>query len=118
MVNAPYDNGQDWNTEIKKMREALIKKIEDLLRIDLSVRIHFEEILSPSQIEIKTGSLYGSIYGSSSNSRNSAFRRHPVKSKYFKNLFFCGGSVHPGGGIPLVLLSGKHVSELISRKLK
>lgn len=118
MVNAPYDNGQDWNKEIRKLREVIIKKIEDVLGIDLTEKIQFEETLSPPEIEIKTGSLHGSIYGSSSNNINFAFRRHPIKSKYFKNLFFCGGSVHPGGGIPLVLLSGKHASELINKNLK
>ena len=32
-----------------------------------------------------------------------------------KNLYFCGGSVHPGGGIPLCLLSAKIVSDEFSR---
>jgi len=42
-----------------------------------------------------------------------AFMRHANFSSKIKDLYFCGGSVHPGGGIPLCLLSGKIVSELI-----
>jgi len=42
-----------------------------------------------------------------------AFLRHPNFSSGIKNLYFCGGSVHPGGGIPLCLLSAKIVDELI-----
>ena len=40
-----------------------------------------------------------------------AFLRHPNFSQQIKNLYFCGGSVHPGGGIPLCLLSAKIVSD-------
>jgi len=31
-----------------------------------------------------------------------------------RGLFFAGGACHPGGGIPLVLLSGKMAAELIA----
>ena len=72
-----------------------------------------EEVFTPKDIEIKTLSQYGSLYGSSSNSLMSGFLRHPNFSKKIKNLYFCGGSVHPGGGIPLCLNSAKIVSELI-----
>ena len=92
-------------------------KIMQMLGINLGGRIVLEEILSPPDIEKGTGSFLGSIYGDSSNSRVSAFKRHSVKSNLYNNLYFCGGSVHPGGGIPLVLLSGKHAAELIDRDL-
>lgn len=117
MINVPCDKGQDWQAEIERMRTIVKQKIRHSLGIDLSDKIIFEEVLSPPDIEAKTGSYRGSIYGFSSNSRISAFKRHPIESKLYKNLYFCGGSVHPGGGIPLVLLSGKHASELINRDL-
>ncbi|RYE26084.1 MAG: phytoene desaturase, partial [Sphingobacteriaceae bacterium] len=64
-------------------------------------------------IESKTSSYQGSLYGTSSNSQFAAFLRHSNKSSKVKNLFFCGGSVHPGGGIPLALLSAKIVSDWV-----
>ncbi len=118
MVNTPYNSGQDWNDELARTRETVKRKIQNILGIDLSDKIVFEETLTPLDIETQTGSPGGSIYGFSSNSIPSAFRRPPIKSKVYENLFFCGGSVHPGGGIPLVLLSGKHASELICRELQ
>lgn len=118
MVNAPYNIGQDWNSDIDKVRTVIKQKIKDVLGIDLSMKIVIEEVMSPPDIETRTGSLHGSIYGSSSNSKAAAFRRYSVKSKSNRNLYFCGGSVHPGGGIPLVLLSGKHVAEIIKREAK
>ena len=55
----------------------------------------------------------GSLYGTSSNSKMAAFFRQQNRSKHYKNLYFCGGSVHPGGGIPLSLLSAKIVDDVI-----
>jgi diapolycopene oxygenase len=45
----------------------------------------------------------------------SAFLRHANFSSRIKGLYFCGGSVHPGGGIPLSLLSARIVSEMIKK---
>ncbi|MBD0258981.1 MAG: phytoene desaturase, partial [Cytophagales bacterium] len=45
--------------------------------------------------------------GNASNNRYAAFLRHSNKSNRLKGLYFVGGSVHPGGGIPLSLLSAK-----------
>ena len=72
-----------------------------------------EEILSPAEIESRTQSHQGSLYGTSSNKPLSAFLRHPNFSKQIKGLYFCGGSVHPGGGIPLCLLSAKIAVDLL-----
>jgi phytoene dehydrogenase-like protein len=45
----------------------------------------------------------------------SAFFRQANFSQNIKGLYFCGGSVHPGGGIPLCLLGGKIASEMIEK---
>ena len=74
-----------------------------------------EKIFTPKTIEERTKSYKGSLYGSSSNGLFSAFLRHPNFSRKIKNLYFCGGSVHPGGGIPLCLLSAKITTELINK---
>jgi phytoene dehydrogenase-like protein len=66
-------------------------------------------------IQHKTQSHQGALYGPSSNDRLSAFFRHPNFSRKIENLFFCGGSVHPGGGIPLCLLSAKITSDLVKK---
>ena len=84
----------------KKLKIDIINKLNKILKVDISKHIEMERILSPKDIEIKTLSKFGSLYGSSSNSMNSAFLRHPNFSNQIKNLFFCGGSVHLGRGIP------------------
>lgn len=113
MINAPGNFGQDWPELIKKARANVISKINRVLNTDIENLILTEYVLDPVNIELQTKSHQGSLYGTSSNSRFAAFLRHPNFSSQFKNLYFCGGSAHPGGGIPLCLLSAKIVSEQI-----
>lgn len=77
-----------------------------------------ETILDPRGIEAGTSSYLGALYGSSSNNRYAAFLRHKNFSSRFGNLYFCGGSVHPGGGIPLCLMSAKIVSDIVKDRMK
>ncbi|MEQ8925854.1 MAG: 1-hydroxycarotenoid 3,4-desaturase CrtD [Fulvivirga sp.] len=113
MVNAPGNFGQDWDTLIKELKQNVIHKINRVLNCKIENHIIEEEVLDPRKIELKTGSHLGSLYGTSSNSKFSAFLRHSNFSPDYKNLFFCGGSVHPGGGIPLCLLSAKIATDSI-----
>lgn len=113
MINAPGNYGQDWETMISTARENILKKIKNTLGVDLEDLIETEAILDPRSIESKTSSYRGALYGAASNSKFAAFLRHPNFTRKIKNLYFCGGSVHPGGGIPLCLLSAKIVSEII-----
>lgn len=115
MINAPGNFGQDWSGLIAKARIGIINKINKVLDTNIEHYIESEEILDPITIETKTGSHRGSLYGTSSNSKFAAFLRHANFSSSYKNLFFCGGSVHPGGGIPLCLLSAKITAELCAK---
>ena len=116
MINSPNDSGQDWDNTIDEVKSNILKKINRLLNIDLEDYIEYEKVYTPKTIESNTQSYMGSLYGSSSNNLMSAFLRHPNFSNKILNLYFCGGSVHPGGGIPLCLLSAKIVSQLIKNK--
>jgi phytoene desaturase len=114
MINAPGDYGQDWEGLVTQARKNIIEKLNRLLGINLESLIEVEDVLTPPQIESRTSSYRGALYGAASNSKFAAFLRHPNFSNQLKNLYFVGGSVHPGGGIPLCLLSAKITSELIN----
>jgi len=116
MINVPGNKGQDWEEIISTARANIIKKINRLLKTDLNELITYEAILDPRSIESRTQSYQGSLYGASSNNKYAAFLRHPNFTQSIANLYFCGGSVHPGGGIPLCLLSGKIVSDIIEQR--
>lgn len=113
MINVPCDTGQDWRQVVSTARADIIRKLSRRLGSNIQESIEAEELLDPLQIGTLTASYRGALYGSSSNSRFAAFRRHPnVKSRY-ENLWFVGGSVHPGGGIPLCLASAKIACDMI-----
>lgn len=114
MINTPGNKGQDWERLKSNAKQFVIKKLSNVLKTNIEPLIEVEEILDPVSIERDTLSHQGSLYGTSSNSKFAAFLRHPNFSQAIKNLYFCGGSAHPGGGIPLCLLSAKIVSDLVS----
>jgi phytoene desaturase len=116
MVNAPENNGQDWEEIKTATRKNIIEKLNRILQTDIEPLIEFEEILDPVIIETKTGSYAGSLYGTSSNSAIAAFLRHANFTATIEGLYFCGGSVHPGGGIPLCLSSAKITTDLVVKK--
>ena len=113
MINSPNNESQDWKKIVQIVRKNVIKKINKILKTDIESLIEKERVYTPTDIESTSQSYLGSLYGASSNSKISAFLRHPNFSNNILNLYFCGGSVHPGGGIPLCLLSAKIVSNLI-----
>ena len=115
MINVPYNKDQDWDKLVMKSKKNIIKKINRVLNISIEDNIVCENVIDPRNIESETHSFKGALYGTSSNTKGAAFFRHPNFSKEIKGLYFCGGSVHPGGGIPLVLSSAKIVDELIKR---
>ena len=114
MMNAPANKGQytkQWQEELKK---NIIVKLNRLLHTDIEPLIETEAVLTPVTIENNTSSYMGSLYGTSSNSKTAAFLRHPNFSKTLQRLYFVGGSVHPGGGIPLCLQSAKIMSKMVA----
>lgn len=113
MVNVPHNQGQDWEELRKQIRISVLEKLSRILQTDIASLIEEEDYLDPRRIETRTGSFGGALYGASSNDRMAAFFRHPNFSK-IKGLYFAGGSVHPGGGIPLCLLSAKIATDSVS----
>ena len=114
MINVPHiEADQNWDELIAKGRKSIIEKINRILNIDIEQYIEAEEIFEPRILQERTFSYQGSLYGISSNTRTGAFFRHSNFSRRVKQLYFCGGSVHPGGGIPVCLSSAKIVADII-----
>ncbi len=114
LVNAPCTNAKvDWEREKQPYRNLIIKKLESFGLNDLEKSIEYEQTITPADFEKTYNANRGSIYGVSSNGVFAAFLRPPNRARDIGNLYFTGGATHPGGGIPLVLLSGKFAADLI-----
>jgi phytoene desaturase len=116
LVNMPYmTQGQNWSQNVTVLRKIVLNKLQNF-GFDVENSIEVEDIITPPMFYDLYGSNRGSIYGLSSNSRFAAFMRPANRNRDIDGLYFVGGSTHPGGGIPLVTLSGKMVSDLIARR--
>ena len=116
LVNAPPDpGGRDWSVEVERTRAALLRRVRAALGRDVEGLIRCETVITPADMEARTGAVGGSLYGIASNTRLTAFLRHPNRHPRIRGLYFCGGSAHPGGGMPLVTLSGMMAADLVLR---
>ncbi len=113
MINVPHDDGQDWDQIIQTSRKHILNSLSQKLGKNIEENLLCEAILEPRSIQSRTSSYLGALYGNSSNNPFAAFLRHPNFSRKIEGLYFTGGSVHPGGGIPLCLLSARIVGDLL-----
>ncbi|MCS7073367.1 MAG: phytoene desaturase family protein [Bacteroidia bacterium] len=114
LVNLPYlkDQELEETLKIQIVKERILAKLSHRLNCSIAELIETEIVITPEELQRKTFSNRGSIYGIASNNRNAAFNRQRNRSTEIQGLFFAGGSVHPGGGIPLTILSGKIAAKL------
>lgn len=116
MVNTPPHVEQDWDSWVAEVRAYAHERLSEALGTKTEDLVLHESVIDPRDLERNTGSVGGAIYGPASNNKWAAFLRQANKHQKLKNLYFVGGSVHPGGGIPLCLLSAKITAELITSK--
>ncbi len=81
--------------------------------VDLRARLAFTDTITPADLASRYRAEGGSIYGTSSDGRRAAFVR-PGNRGPRRGLYLVGGSSHPGGGLPLVAISGRIVAELVA----
>jgi phytoene desaturase len=84
--------------------------------LDVRQKIRSQRLLAPPDLEKLTGARGGALYGGSSNQAFSAFSR-PHNRAGLKGLYFAGGTTHPGGGVPMVVLSGAVAARLLQEDL-
>jgi len=123
LVNAPALSAAfDWSLEV----EHYAQRIHALLAARLnrfgipylrSEAALVERRLSPADLQAAYGGHRGAIYGFSSNTRATAFMRPGNRDGQIRRLYYASGSVHPGGGVPLVTLSGMAAADCAARDL-
>jgi len=116
MANAPANDHDDWDAaQIAEARRRVFARLRASGFPEISGDIVVSDVWTPKKI----GSRYlmpgGAIYGRHSHGWKNAFLRPPNKDRKYDGLYYVGGSAHPGGGTPTVLLSAQITSELIDR---
>ena len=115
LVNAPHhgSDGFDWSDAnfARLYANSIIDQIE-ARGISIRDRLESLTIRTPADLERTVLAPGGSIYGTSSNGARAAFMRAKNRSP-IKGLYCVGGSAHPGGGLPLVGMSGEIVANAV-----
>lgn len=115
LPHIPYRNDLHPYTreDYVRLKELCLEKLERMGLTDLRKHIIVEDFWTPFDIEKRYLSNRGSIYGVVSDMRKNFAFKAPKRSPNYRNLFFVGGSVNPGGGMPMVTLCGQHVARLV-----
>lgn len=108
---------QDWNAITRTARKGVIERLKKSGLDDIEQHILFEIVHTPETWENTCNITRGSVFGSLGHNilQMGYFRPHNRHDKYH-NLYFTGGSTHPGNGIPNVLISAKLVAERILKE--
>ena len=103
LANAPTGVEADWEAEAERVEE----------RLGLGARVRARAVRSPADLEAETGALGGAIYGDAPHGRLGSIGRPGHRVRGVRNLWRVGGTAHPGGGLPLVMLGGALVAREI-----
>jgi phytoene desaturase len=115
MANAPAaEDGWD-AAHICEARRRVFARLRKSGFPDIEQDIVVSDIWTPRRIADRYLMPGGSIYGAASHGWRNSFLRPPNRSRKFAGLYYVGGSTHPGGGTPMVLLSAKITCESIER---
>ena len=115
MANAPAD-GDVWDERrVASARERVFARLSKGGFPDLGTDVVVSDVWTPGRFAGAYLSPGGSIYGTHSHGWRRAFLRPPNRHPRVGGLYQVGGSSHPGGGTPTVLLSARITSELIGR---
>lgn len=103
----------NWQEQAEDYGDHMLSLLEQRGLTGISEHIEYNKLYTPSDWERLTGAYKGAIYGLSSNGFKQAFFRPTNRAKDLDGLWFVGGSTHPGGGTPIVTLSGQLVADAI-----
>lgn len=99
-----------------RFAEKVLIKLENMGLDGLRENIVTKDIWTPEDIRRVYGSDRGAIYGTVSDKKKNKGFKHPKQSTRYDNLYFVGGTVNPGGGMPMVTLSGQQVRDKIVKR--
>jgi phytoene desaturase len=103
----------DWDQEADRYRTVVYEKLERSGLPDLRRNIVFEKFADPTVFAERFATYQGAGFGLAPTLFQSGYFRPGIKSKKIAGLYFAGASVHPGGGVPVVLVCGRHVARQI-----
>lgn len=113
LIPVPAGSDVDWANE-KEWIDGVVVRMEELSFPGLKDAIEWMEVRTPTDAET-FGLFRGGSFGIGPTLLQSGVFRPQVKPFDIKGLYAVGASVHPGGGIPIVMQGAKLLAEQIER---
>jgi phytoene desaturase len=118
LVNTPaLGHANDWETQTRAYRDLVLARLA-ALGFDVRDSIRVERTLTPPDVAQLTGAYRGALYGTTNNGLLASLRRPHNRCPDVRGLFFAGCTTHPGGGVPMVALSGKVAAQMVAQDLE
>lgn len=116
MVNAPGEPSLRWDeAAVQEARRSILRRVRAAGLPDLEAEAEVSELWHPGRFEARYLAPGGAIYGSNSHGRRRAFLRPPNRVRGYRGLYCAGGSFHPGGGVPMVLMSAEITVRMVAK---
>jgi diapolycopene oxygenase len=117
LVHTPYISPEyDWERNAQSYRNVIVDKMERCGMEGLKDSIETERMITPIDLEqlywVNQGAIYGVV---TKRGLTSAFKTG--NRSHIKGLYFAGGSVNPGAGVPMVLMSGQIAAQCVLEDL-
>lgn len=113
LVNVPAADGRfNWAARRDEYADLVLRRLAER-GLDVRGRLRVRRVAAPPDLEQMNGARRGALYGVSFNDRLAPLKRPGNRCPDVDGLYFVGGTTHPGGGVPLVMLSGKAAADMI-----
>lgn len=112
LVNVPARDPVRWPQRPEAYRDMVLERLAERGH-DLSGRLRFVDLFTPADLRDLYGAWGGAIYGPAANGLLAPLLR-PGNRGPRRGLYLVGGSAHPGGGLPLVVLGAHIVARLVA----
>lgn len=110
MANAPPHLADD-PSDVSDLRDAALRKLIVAGVLDPDDTVVWQR--APADLAAQFPASSGAIYGAASNTLLAAFQRPSNRVDSPRGLYLASGSAHPGGGVPLCLLSGRAAARAV-----
>jgi phytoene desaturase len=115
MANAPGEPSVRWDeAAVREARRRIVRRAQEAGLPDLDAEAEVSELWHPGRFEARYLAPGGAIYGGNSHGWRRAFLRPPNRARGYRGLYCAGGSFHPGGGVPMVLLSAEITARMVA----
>ena len=109
-------NEQDWQALQSAARAHVLGRLGELGMPDLESHLKFEIAYAPQDWAGEFNLAKGAAFSLSHDFWQVGYMRPQNRHLRYRNLYFVGGSTHPGTGLPMVLLSARLTSERILKE--